>query len=412
MRQKHAIIGNSQFHKQFLIDFLGWSYTVSEPTRCNVNWEIPLYGQVFNEVYADPANKVKKPSSKRQKPACWNCGEENHAVSECKQPRNAAKIASNRREFLALQQQNQGSFEPKFIGPSRYHLDPELASEFLKFKPGVISEALRQALGLTQDQLPQHIYKMRLFGYPPGWLAGARQIQSGVSIFDKNGRVTLITGECLEDGELEEEDGTEKKTEYDVNKIIEYPGFTIPVPLGFIDEHSTFKMPPIQQHQLKKTLMTQTTDKTSTKKRKREKDQEEHEEAKKLKTQEAGQEDGEIQATVNEEGEMNDKEPEGEHNPEETTEGSTEVAALSPSTKVSEVKITPMPALPRSSSTISLSRNFGTPVFTRENSGLPDPSKFGQGIEEHIPYENLPNSIGTFEKMKDLIDIIRKKNKK
>lgn len=50
------------------------------------------------------------------------------------------------------------------------------------------SEALRQALGLAHDQLPQHIYKMRLFGYPPGWLAEARMVQSGVTIFDKNGR--------------------------------------------------------------------------------------------------------------------------------------------------------------------------------------------------------------------------------
>jgi hypothetical protein len=114
MRQKHAIIGNSQFHKQFLIDFLGWPFTVAEPTRCNFNWEVPLYGQVFNEVYADPANKPKKTKNSRPKSTCWNCGEENHAVNECKQPRNPAKISSSRREFLSQQQQNQGSFEPKF----------------------------------------------------------------------------------------------------------------------------------------------------------------------------------------------------------------------------------------------------------------------------------------------------------
>ena len=42
---------------------------------------------------------------------------------------------------------------------------------------------------------------------------------------------------------------------FDLNKIIEYPGFTVPVPLGFIDESDSIGMPPIQQHQLKKTLM-------------------------------------------------------------------------------------------------------------------------------------------------------------
>ncbi|BFZ18357.1 hypothetical protein BsWGS_21396 [Bradybaena similaris] len=405
MRQRHAIIGNSQFHKQFLIDFLGWPFTVSEPTRCNVNWEIPLYGQVFNEVYADPSSKSsKKPGKQKQKPACWNCNEENHAVSECKQPRNPAKIAANRREFLAQQQQNQGGFEPKFTGPSRYHLDPDLASAFTKFKPGVISEALRQALGLTQDQLPQHVYKMRLYGYPPGWLAEARQIQSGVTIFDKNGRVTLITGECLEDGELQEEDAVEAKAEYDVGKIIEYPGFTIPVPLGFVDEHSVYMMPPIQQHQLKKTLMTQNTDKSSCRKRKRGKKQDQHKVAKKAKAEESKAEDGEIEDGAEENGMAVEK----EKNSEEATEDSNvEAAETSPPTQFLEEKF-----FPRSSSTISLSRDFGTPVLTRENSGLPDAAKFGQGVEEHIPFENLPNSTGTFEKMRSLIEAIRNKTKK
>lgn len=48
----------------------------------------------------------------------------------------------------------------------------------------------------------------------------------------------------------------------------------------------------------------------------------------------------------------------------------------------------------------------------REKIKLPDSSKFGKDIEEHIPFENLPNSTGTFEKMKDLLDLIRNKAKK
>ncbi|CAG5135778.1 unnamed protein product, partial [Candidula unifasciata] len=266
-------------------------------------------------------------------------------------------------------------------------------------------EALRQALGLTQDQLPQHIYKMRLYGYPPGWLAEARQIQSGVTIFDKNGRVTLITGECLEDGELQEDAAVETKTEYDVGKIIEYPGFTVPVPLGVIDEHNVYMMPPIQQHQLKKTLMTQTTDKSSSKKRKRGKDRDAHAEVKKAKTEETKSEDGEIK----EEGEENGMEVKNEDGSEETTEGSNIEAEQAAASSIKCLEA--IPDLPLSSSTISLSRDYGTPVLTRENSGLPDATKFGQGIEEHIPFENLPNSTGTFEKMRNLIDTIRNKTK-
>lgn len=50
---------------------------------------------------------------------------------------------------------------------------------------------------------------------------------------------------------------------YDIQKIIEYPGFTVPVPLGFVDDSVINGMPPIQQHQLKKTLMEDTISKVS-----------------------------------------------------------------------------------------------------------------------------------------------------
>ncbi|KAK0058834.1 zinc finger CCHC domain-containing protein 8 [Biomphalaria pfeifferi] len=382
MRQRHGIIGNSQFHKQFLIDFLGWPYSEAEPTRCNVNWEIPLYMQVFNEVYADPSNKMKKTGPKRPKQVCWNCGEENHTLVDCKQPKVQAQIAMNRKDFMSHQQQN----EPKFTGPSRYHLDQELSSKFTKFKPGMISDSLREALGLADHQLPQHIYKMRLFGYPPGWLAEARQVESGVSIFDKNGQVTLITGECLEDGELDE-DKNQEKMEYDVNKIIEYPGFTVAIPPGFEDEYATYQMPPIQQHQLKETLLAQSnTEKTSSRKRKREKEEDKEDAIKKLKNDYGGVE-------------------------EEDGESKSESESAGEQKSSSDIPVTPKPMF-RSSSTISLSKDFGTPILVREKIHLPDAAKFGKNIEEHIPFENLPNSTGIFDKMKDLLEVVRKKIKK
>ncbi|GFS27989.1 zinc finger CCHC domain-containing protein 8 [Elysia marginata] len=368
MRQKHALIGNSQFHKQFLIDFLGWPFNVAEPAR----------------LYADPSNKATKPKgSNKPKPSCWNCGELKHSVADCYKPRNPVKIAACRKEFLAQQQESSG---PKFSGPSRYHKDPELASKFSRFKPGTISESLQEALGLKPDQLPQHIYKMRLYGYPPGWLADAKQVQSGVTIFDKHGRVALITGECLEDGELDEDEEAESKTEYDVNKIIEYPGFTIPVPLGFQDEHATFKMPPIQQHQLKKTLMSQSSEKSTTRKRKRAKESDDKD-VKKMKTND----------------DVNGKtENDGEADPAEVEEGEVAVEKSAGESSASE-------QMNLSSSTISISRDFSTPIFTRQKSNLPDASKFGKDIEEHIPFENLPNATGTFEKMKDILDLIKKR---
>ncbi|CAG2166983.1 unnamed protein product, partial [Oppiella nova] len=43
-----------------------------------------------------------------------------------------------------------------------------------KIKPGVISEELREAAGIHRDKLPIWIYRMRVLGYPPGYLKQAQ----------------------------------------------------------------------------------------------------------------------------------------------------------------------------------------------------------------------------------------------
>ena len=59
--------------------------------------------------------------------------------------------------------------------------------------------------------------------------------------------------------------------------------------------------------------------------------------------------------------------------------------------------------------TLSISKEFGTPIVHREKAitALPDSTNFGKGIEDHIPFENLPDSTGTFDKMRTLIQKIR-----
>lgn len=52
--------------------------------------------------------------------------------------------------------------------------------------PGRISGRLRDALGLKRFELPMHIYKMRVLGYPPAWLEEARISHSGISLFDSS----------------------------------------------------------------------------------------------------------------------------------------------------------------------------------------------------------------------------------
>lgn len=60
---------------------------------------------------------------------------------------------------------------------------------------------------------------------------------------------------------------------------------------------------------------------------------------------------------------------------------------------------------------MSLSMSPGTPVLGQGNPfcKLPNADKFAQGITEHLPFENLPDSIGTFEKMRGVISSVQKK---
>ena len=49
------------------------------------------------------------------------------------------------------------------------------------------SDSLREAIGLKPNQLPSYIYRMRLFGYPPGWLMEANRKTSTLAMYDKDG---------------------------------------------------------------------------------------------------------------------------------------------------------------------------------------------------------------------------------
>lgn len=51
------------------------------------------------------------------------------------------------------------------------------------FTPGKLSGALLEALGVSENGIPVHIYKMRENGYPRAWIEEAREEYSGISIF-------------------------------------------------------------------------------------------------------------------------------------------------------------------------------------------------------------------------------------
>ncbi|GAB5578999.1 zinc finger CCHC domain-containing protein 8 isoform X1 [Prionailurus iriomotensis] len=183
------------------------------------------------------AIKNNKEAFSMPKPHCFNCGSEEHQMKDCPMPRNAARISEKRKAYLdACSETNSQNFQ------QRYHAE-EVEERFGRFKPGVISEELQDALGVTDKSLPPFIYRMRQLGYPPGWLKEAELEGSGLALYD---------GKDGADGETEAGEAQQNKSvTYDLSKLVNYPGFNISTPRGIPDEWRMFGSIPMQACQQK-----------------------------------------------------------------------------------------------------------------------------------------------------------------
>jgi len=114
-----------------------------------------------------------------------------------------------------------------------------------EIKPGRISQKLRQALNLADNDLPIWIYRMRALGYPPGWLGKA--IVDTSDIFDTDQPEDCDTSTTRE--ERKRKVLSNDEIQYDYSKLIEYPGFNVPLPPGTNDYHYYYNMPPMLAHQ-------------------------------------------------------------------------------------------------------------------------------------------------------------------
>ncbi|CAD7077165.1 unnamed protein product [Hermetia illucens] len=183
---------------------------------------IPSYKRSVREVFNDEkkkeVNEDECPSLKRMS-LCFNCSG-SHALKDCPQPKNHQRINKAKKMLYATKTE-------------RYHVDIE--QRYAHIKPGRISDALRKAMGLKKHEIPPFIYKMRILGYPPGWLEDAKVSHSGITLFDSEGRQVQESDD--EEGELSED-----KHKYDVRKIISFPGFNCQAEPGTIEDH---RMPPM-----------------------------------------------------------------------------------------------------------------------------------------------------------------------
>uniref|UniRef100_A0A8C6Z172 Zinc finger CCHC domain-containing protein 8 n=1 Tax=Nothoprocta perdicaria TaxID=30464 RepID=A0A8C6Z172_NOTPE len=233
MKEAFSVVGSVLYFTNFCLDKLGQPI-LNENPQLTEGWEIPKYQQVFSQILSLDGQEIQvKP--KRPKPHCFNCGSEEHQMKDCPKPRNAARISEKRKEYLeACGETSNQNYQ------QRYHAE-EVEERFGKFKPGVISGELQDALGVTDKSLPPFIYRMRQLGYPPGWLKEAEMEHSGLALYD--GR---------DGGETEDEGSHQpKRVTYDVSKLINYPGFNISTPSGIPDEWQIFGSIPMQPSQQK-----------------------------------------------------------------------------------------------------------------------------------------------------------------
>ncbi|GIY87597.1 zinc finger CCHC domain-containing protein 8 [Caerostris extrusa] len=139
---------------------------------------VPVYETSFSEILETEEDKneseaQKSASKKRFRRSCYNCSED-HVISQCPYKIDYYKVANCKKQ--AKKQQAASS--------TRYHLQESGGSDF---KPGIISDTLREALGLRPNQIPLYIYRMRLISYPPGWLEEATVETSGINVYDSKG---------------------------------------------------------------------------------------------------------------------------------------------------------------------------------------------------------------------------------
>uniref|UniRef100_A0A2M4CJ76 Putative agap005070-pa-like protein n=2 Tax=Anopheles darlingi TaxID=43151 RepID=A0A2M4CJ76_ANODA len=196
---------------------------------------IPSYKKGMNKVFDGQTPDISTKAVSRiprTRQSCWNC-EGDHGLKDCKEPRNYTRIRHQKEIF---QKKN-----------DRYHAD--LEQKFGHIIPGQLSDHLREALGLGSRDLPFHIYRMRMLGYPPGWLEEAKVTYSGLQLFDSNGEVVQHSDES--DGELDN-----SRLKFDARRIIAFPGFNEPPPPDMFDD-SKFHQVPAYSNEMSRNRMAQ-----------------------------------------------------------------------------------------------------------------------------------------------------------
>lgn len=163
-----------------------------------------------------------------------------------------------------------------------------------------------------------------------------------------------------EEGEVADQDD---KVRYDVDKLVEWPGFNMPMPDGYRDETRDYRCPRIRDSQMKDGMVTE----MSTRLQK-------------------GYVRAEMQDTSRK---KRDKRKMKESSEKEKEEKPTS-PALTPG--------------------LTMTVDEGTPIVEMYSpfERLPDQSKWSKDTTDHILFENLPDSTGKWDQMREVIKRGRK----
>ncbi|KYN12559.1 Zinc finger CCHC domain-containing protein 8 like protein [Trachymyrmex cornetzi] len=223
-------VENDNIQCSDISDFL---FTIDKQPNVKNDMDIPTYGQKYENTFEESIHETPKDYIPRL--SCFNC-DGNHNLRDCPLPRNQSNINKKRKEFAS--KHNTGV---------RYHLSED--QKFSHMVPGQLSQKLRKALGLKDNQLPRHIYRMRLLGYPPGWLEEARLQHSGLSLFNSDG---IAESDTHKEGEIITD---RNKDQYDIKKVYDFPGFNVPPPPGISDESHNYWVPQMQSIHSKQVML-------------------------------------------------------------------------------------------------------------------------------------------------------------
>ncbi|KAK4875151.1 hypothetical protein RN001_011573 [Aquatica leii] len=388
------------------VDIFMVDTTPSLSTKNNLQYE-----RKFDlDTTADKDGK-KLPAPKTNANVCFNC-EGDHHLKDCTEPKNYSKINALRQKQKT---QNKG------IAYKRYHLEDD--QRFGHLQPGKITRKLKDALGLRTNQLPEYIYRMRQYGYPPGWYNEITSSQdSSLVLFDFDGRSLSKQKKHVQ--------------HVDINRVIDYHGFNVPLEKGYTDEYRQYGCSPYSKQSNKQKMI----DHLLTLKKEKEDNLElcdmeidNNPSDKELEDIASSGQNGNhavenISPTLVElETEKQKllaeltKDVNNSQTESKDTSSSAEVFVTIDTTgTVDELNDTPCnldanttrevsPGVETPKVNVIKASSYGTPILKSASlySRLPDYENFTKNVSDIINFENLPNSTGKYDQMVGVIEKVR-----